>query len=193
MKKMNEYVLYVYNDGRGWGRNVKEAAGAIGIKVKNLRFAWQVPNRENMSAFVRVTYHKMEREKRLAEVIAQKDKVTLIPRVHETRLFYEKIAQSKLFKDWMPETLHITSRDEACEVMEKIEYPFVSKSNRGTCSFNTRLIKDKIAAKREIDLAFSEQGLPVYKGHQRGYLLWQEFLPNNPHDWRVICIAKKYF
>jgi len=48
-------------------------------------------------------------------------------------------------------------------------------------------------------MAFSEQGISIYRHteepeykKQKGYLLWQKFLPGNEYDLRVIMIAKKY-
>jgi glutathione synthase/RimK-type ligase-like ATP-grasp enzyme len=75
--------------------------------------------------------------------------------------------------------------------LQFLSYPFISKASQGAGSSNVRLIKDEKQAKSEIQSAFSSSGIPCHFNlRQKGYLLWQEFVPGNDFDWRVIIIGK---
>ena len=115
----------------------------------------------------------------------------MIPRLHECRLYDNKILQSKLFRDWMPRTYFITSKPEAQTILQFLSYPFISKASQGAASSNIRLIKDEKQAKNEIQSAFSFSGIPCHFNlRQKGYLLWQDFVPGNDFDWRTAIIGK---
>jgi len=155
--------------------------------------ARQVPDRPDTVVYYRNSIKNMEEVIETIEEVSQKKNVFLIPQIHESRLYYNKVKQAEAYPAWMPPTWHITSADEAAKKLEEIDFPFVSKSHEGRRSINVRLVKNREEALKEIEASFFGEGLPMEFGkRQKGYVFWQEFLPDNPYDWRVTVIAKKY-
>jgi len=194
-KNNNKKIIYAYDDTKKWGRQLVETCKKQGIKAKLFKKTWSVPNRKGVVVFFRMRNipECMEKDKKFAKKLAGKDKILMIPRINEACLYDNKVAQAKLFKKWMPETFYVTSKEEAEEILSKLNYPFISKAKQGSGSANVRLIKNKKEAHREIYLAFTGDGIPCsYKIKQENYLLWQEFMPNNSYDWRIYLIANKY-
>jgi len=190
-----ETRLYVYDDFCSWGRDLIAAAKKLGIKTKFFKYSFQVPDKPNVYVFMHILAKRKDRKNviALSEKIAKKKNIILIPSIHECRQLYDKSLQSKMFGDWMPKTYYIKSKEDAERKINELEYPFISKSKISYASHNVRFIKDKKAAEKEIFMAFSEQGIPMYKDlKQKGYVLWQKFLPNNDYDRRVVIIANKY-
>jgi len=195
MSSLKEIIIYAYDDTASWGNRLVGAALKNGMKAKLFNSSEEVPNEENVVVFLRMrnTLKTREKNKSLAEEIAKKDRALMIPRLHECRLYDNKLAQLNLFKKWMPKTWHTTSSRQAQSILSEIECPFVSKSSEGSSSKNVRLIENEAAARKEIKSAFSGQGILMHYGQrQKGYLLWQKFVRGNVNDWRVGIIAKKY-
>jgi|GEM_PF-1391899 len=191
----NKLRIFAYKDASERGKNIVRVARGRGIWAKLFEDPSKVPNEPNTIAFVYMLHDPKFYSKGVdvAGKIALKDKVLMIPRPHEARLFHSKIALSKAYPEWMPPTWHITDADEAVRVLEKMEFPLVSKSNESFSSVNVRLVKNRNEALREIELAFSEDGIPMYGGvRQKGYLLWQEFMPGNKFDYRVFVVGKRF-
>jgi len=193
---------------KSWGPLLSKAAEENGLKVKFFNSADEVQNSRNSIVFIYMMVLGIENYKKLmtlAEQIHKKRKITLLTKPVEGKTLHNKALLAKLYASWMPETWHIKSNEEAklilsgAEGAKGIKYPIISKSASGFGSNNVRFIKDRDAAEKEISMAFSEQGIPMFtyekvskKHKQAGYLLWQKFLPNNEFDFRVHVIAKKY-
>lgn len=185
--------LFAYDDKKKWGQWLCEAVQEKGGAASLFTSARQVPDTEGTVVYLALNHNHKNRErgKRLAEKIARKKNVLMIPRLHECRLYDNKILQSKLFRDWMPRTYFITSPSEAETVLQFLSYPFISKASQGACSSNVRLIESEKQAKNEIQSAFSFSGIPCHSNfRQKGYLLWQDFVPGNDFDWRTAIIGK---
>jgi len=194
-KTKSDKIIYAYNDAVFRGKSVVKAAKKLGIRARLFRKAKDVPNDKNIVAFMRMMNVPdfREKNKRIAEELSKKNKILMIPRIHEARLYDDKIAQTKLFSACMPKTYYLTSKSQAEEILDIIGFPFVSKASEGSSSKNVRFVKDKKAANNEILTVFSGKGIDLqYSKNQKGYLLWQEFLPDNLFDWRVVVLAKKY-
>lgn len=154
-----------------------------------------IPDDPETFAFVHLMHHPhhiRERDKHVCRIISQKKNVKLIPSITECIMYDDKIAYHEKCPSWGPKTSIIKSKDEALKILETTEFPFVSKSSDGAASSNVRLVKDKESALAEVTAVFGGSGISKYAGRQVGYLIWQEFCPDNPNDWRVILIAKKY-
>jgi glutathione synthase/RimK-type ligase-like ATP-grasp enzyme len=125
--------------------------------------------------------------------LALKGKIVKIPKTPECLLFDNKIAQTRAYGKWMPRTWHITKKEAAYEKLKDVELPFISKSSNGYRSNNVRFVRDLNTARTEIESAFSGDGIPIFEGHrQKGYLLWQEFIPGSRNDWRIGLLAKRF-
>ena len=99
---------------------------------------------------------------------------------------------------YMPLTYVHTSYDRKAEVRASINtlgLPFVSKAKEGSSSVNVRLIESVEDAMAEFETAMTFGiSTRVGKGRcglQRGYVLWQRFIPGNKGDIRI-CINGDY-
>jgi glutathione synthase/RimK-type ligase-like ATP-grasp enzyme len=109
-------------------------------------------------------------------------------------LYEDKIGQVKKWPGWLPQTMYFQSAGEAEAFADKTAYPFVSKSREGSSSHNVRILQTRDDAQAEIEAVFRGKGLPVMAGPlahtQRGYVLWQRFIPHQV-TWRVTIIGTK--
>ena len=190
-------VLYAYKDRKDWGAKLVRSCCDAGIKSRLFTSHSRVPDEDGVHVFINMLSHwKQDFHDMivsLSENIALKGNAIMIPAIHECRHTFDKSIQAELFSRWMPRTWLLSSREGAEKTLAGMDFPFLSKSKRGHQSKNVRLIKDKASAEKEIDMIFSGDGIPVCYGfYQKGYLLWQEFLPGNQNDWRVVIIAKRF-
>ncbi len=102
-----------------------------------------------------------------------------------------------------PKTFVSYNGGECAAWLNYCEYPFVSKTSDGSASRGVKLIKTKEEAQKELKLAFSESKVSrflrrhAYHGLRRvdrgdRYVIWQEFMKDNPRDCRLSVVAKKY-
>src|SRR5690606_13598831 len=71
-------------------------------------------------------------------------------------------------------------------------FPLVSKSIDGAGSQGVRLLASRAEAQAELRAAFQSPGIrSVYDRWQLGYVYWQEFVPDQPCDYRV-CVVGGY-
>lgn len=86
------------------------------------------------------------------------------------------------------------SKDETREFIEKRQYPFISKDKTSSASEGLCLIKNKRQAIKLWRKVFYK-GLKLNNtyGKQKNYVLFQEFVPNNGFNLRVIIIGNSYF
>lgn len=188
-------VIYCFDDHWTWGKRLLASSKSLNIESYLFNNPQDVKNVPDTFAFVHLTHHPIhirERDKKICQMISQKINVKLIPSITECMMYDEKIAYHEKCPSWGPKTFILRSKDNAINVLDSMEFPMISKSSDGAASSNVRLIKDKDSAMNEIKSVFSQSGIKKYDSRQTGYLLWQEFCPNNPNDWRVIVIAKKY-
>lgn len=181
------------NDAGGWGQALVNEAKKQGLSAELVESADKV-NHDDLF-FARIAQKKDRREKELPEIIMAKKKgARLIPDFMLLSEYESKIEQSKRYKGWMPDTYYITEKEEAEKKIGALGYPFVSKASTGSASKNVRLIKNEEQARKEIDAAFGS-GLSAPHGlgerNQRGYLLWQRFVPDNGYDYRACIVGDK--
>lgn len=186
-------MIYAHNDPSGWGKQFVLAAGRAGIDARLFKRADEVP--EGARAFVRLDQIKERREdsKRLVQALSARGVITL-PRPIEAHWYDDKLAQVNALADHLPDTAVLKTREAAMAAVSSMDYPFISKSSEGSASRGVRLIKNPAQAKAEINAAFG-RGLQtgVYDRVQKGYLYWQEFVPDNPCDYRVINCGRHWF
>jgi len=194
-----EILILSYDDRHDWGKLFLEAMKEIkGINCKLFNTADEVPDSEDIFVYIHPD-HDLNREKDrlIIETLQNHTKTTFMPTLKELLLYDEKVEQSKTYTTWLPETWFFDDFYSARKQIDLMDYPFISKSNEGAASSNIRFILNKNEAELELKTIFSEQGLARYDSQnaglvQQGYVLWQEFLPNNENDWRIILIGKKF-
>lgn len=188
--------LFAYDDALGWGKMLCAAFADLGHSASLFTRARTVPDEEGVVAFIHLThlpFSERRKNKTLAEKLHKKNNIRLIPTINECRLYDDKVLQFQQLEQWMPKTWYVTDRAEVEPLVDSIGFPIVSKTREGAGSSNVRLIETKAQALAEAQAVFSKRGLKCFrKNCQRGYLLWQEFLAQNPNDWRVVLLAKKY-
>ena len=108
----------------------------------------------------------------------------------------DKIAQYFMFREKnipIPDTYLFFSKDEAMTFADTATYPLVFKCPHGAGSSNVGLLKKKSEGFKYIKKAFGKGIQTYFKSDiQRGYVLFQEFLENNPGDYRLVCHGQNH-
>jgi len=188
---------YIDSVNQGWNDLLIAAGKKLGVPVTSFTRADEVPDEEDVAVFVHMSHYPIARreyDKQMMEDLAKKSKIHLIPNRLEGQLYDNKILQYQTFDGWMPKTYYETSYEKAKKLAKTIKYPFVSKASEGAGSSNIRFIQNREQALAEARKAFSDDGIILWiKNRQKGYVLWQEYLPQvKGNDWRIVLIAKKY-
>jgi len=188
-------VIYIYWDKNGFGQNLAYELNLIGCISK---FFTKPEDVGDMGLVYMHPTHlpldKREKDKAIMAELAKRPRLRFIPTAREIVLYDDKIAQYKAFGNWLPPTFLAEDKKAAMQAANKLKYPLISKSKQGAGATNARLINTPEQAKREIYKVFSEAGLECYEnGVQKGYVLWQKFIPNMTYNWRVLVLGYKYF
>lgn len=186
-------MLWALGDRGQWAQSLKEAASKRNVLCQVFTLD-NPPTVSSGTLFMRPDPEPelLERQRdlyhtlRLSGWTCIQDRLTI-------DCYEDKLKQVALYGAWMPRTLLLSSSDDAVLAAKELGYPFVSKSRTGAGSCNVRLIKDECEAAAEIAAVFND-GLPLScqfgEERQRGYLIWQEFLPGNDGDYRVIVTGR---
>lgn len=183
--------LWCFEDSRDWGINLVKAASARGHDAH----LFDDPRKPDHGyVFYHMHHHPQTRgrDKRFMQILNMNPNLTLIPEYRSSRLFDDKMEQACELASWMPRTHVAWSPGAARSVLDRglLSLPLVSKASEGASSNNVRLVRTLEEARLEIKHAFSDLGIKVHYGQkQHGYLLWQEFIPDNDWDLRVISIG----
>jgi len=86
-------------------------------------------------------------------------------------------------------------KEDALAVLEKARYPLVSKVNQSSGSMGVELVRTPRQARRVVRQAFSRTGRSVHVPwfRQKNYVYFQEFVPNDGYDIRVILVGNCAF
>lgn len=86
-------------------------------------------------------------------------------------------------------------REDALAMIETARYPLVSKIDYSSGSMGVELVPDVRRARRIVRQAFSRSGRKVHVPwrRQKGYVFFQEFVPNDGFDIRVILVGDRAF
>jgi hypothetical protein len=186
-------LLYAYDSPCNWGKMFKEASEAQGIPCQLFRNHQDVPN--NAVAFLRLDQWKGRRAqgKQMVSDLNARGVITL-PTLRESVWYDDKVAQLPSFQQYMPATVVLRDVESAMDFLENQPYPFISKSTFGASSAGVRLIETPEQALKEVSQVFGK-GIktPVYNRVQKGYVYWQEFVEQNPCDYRVVVTGDKYY
>ena len=189
---------YAVDKGR-WGEQLAREAVEHGIDA-NLFVEPVDEMQPGDYAFMRIPQWEPELSiGKLHATELQNRGLILIPDFFTILSYEDKIMQTQAHSCWMPET-EIIYVGEAWRMAERVAdelgYPFLSKSRRGSSSVNVRMIKTPSEAALGWGLEMQGAGISMKTGKgrtdgQKGYLIWQKFVPGNSGDIRV-CINGKY-
>jgi hypothetical protein len=184
--------VWCYDDAHNWGSLLAQAAIARGHDA-HLFDDPRVPDKGY--AFMHMHFHPQVRSlhKRHMASMAMNPQLKLVPDYRMSVVYDDKAEQARQFSKWIPRTRIFWAPTSARNWLEKgATFPFVSKSQEGAASTNVRLVETIDQANLEVRHAFSDIGIKCKYGQvQRGYLLWQEFIPDNTGDYRVVAIGNK--
>lgn len=189
--------LWIYDDPlRKWGRALLAEALERQREYRSIdaRLFRDPAEPDHGVVFGRLHHYEPERSRCKAawEAMARRPELRLCPDARSARLYDDKLEQARRLHKWMPGTLILRGPDAVHMAVDQIGLPLISKSREGAGSHNVRLIRTTAEARREAELAFKGGGIPLHRAApQRGYLLWQRFLPGNAYDFRVIRIGRE--
>lgn len=187
-------TIYIYDDEKSyWGRilfnYLKGGSCKLFHRIEDVGDTGYV--------FMNVAHYPFEERDKNKEImieLGKREGLKLIPSVKEVILHDDKITQYREFGNWLPETILVNDKEAALQNINKLGFPFVSKSRQGAGASNTRIIQSSEQAEKEVELVFSEKGLKCYKNSiQKDYVLWQKWIPGLEMNWRVVVLANKYF
>lgn len=86
-------------------------------------------------------------------------------------------------------------RDDALRLIEGLKYPIVSKVVPSSGSLGVELVQTKKQAKSIVEQAFSNNGriIHVLYERQKNFVYFQDFIPNDGYDIRVIMVGRRVF
>ena len=161
--------------------------------VKLFKCSDEVPS--GSTAFIHMAHLPFSERtytKQLVKLLNEKG-VTTIPSLQESILYDDKVEQYKTFGNWMPFTVLFENDTDAFKYCREAKFPIVSKTAQGAGASNVRILTNWQDTLVEVCRTFSLGGMPVYQGNtQKGYVLWQDYVPNLNHNWRVFIMAKKH-
>jgi hypothetical protein len=175
--------IYVFPDPRGVGQAVAKAAIKRGHDLVTQPAFGEV-------GYVRTMNYGEWRALSLGMLSNLHDLAfATLPSYQDSLLYDDKVEQLPVLSRWLPKT-HVIHNAPGVVVRPKMDLPFISKTASGSASKNVRIIRTQADADAEWKAAFGGEGIYCIsagrKSRQRGYLYWQEFIPDNPYDIRVV-------
>lgn len=87
------------------------------------------------------------------------------------------------------------SEEDALAMLENVRYPLVSKVSQSSGSMGVEIVRTPRKARRVVRQAFSRNGRRVYVPwfRQKDYVYFQEYVPNDGYDVRVILVGNRAF
>lgn len=121
---------------------------------------------------------------------------TCYPRPGHALLYENKCLEaylSELYGLPFAKTYISHRKEDALVSIENVRYPLVSKVNHSSGSMGVELVRSPSQARRLIDKAFSQTGRGTYAPwlRQKNYVYFQEYVPNDGYDIRVILVGNR--
>lgn len=146
----------------------------------------------------RSTPHQLAEARDKIHLLERHHGKAVYPSVDEVSFYENKLMQAERLRALgLPiiDTFVSFDRDEALAFVEKeARYPLVSKIRTGSSSKGVELVRSRGAARRIVKGAFSRRGRksvwPALR--QKGYVLFQEFVPPRGPEVRVIVIDREF-
>jgi len=192
-------IIFSYDDRHGWGRLfIESMLDFRGVECRLFSLASEVPDMENVFVYIHPD-HLINRapNRKMIEDLQNHNSSTFMPSKMELMVYDEKVRQTELYSDYIPTTRVFTDLNKAISSISKLDFPLISKSNEGAASSNIRFIESSEDALEEAKIVFSDSGLPRHDSRnmglvQKDYVLWQDFLPGNDNDWRIVLMNMRY-
>lgn len=120
------------------------------------------------------------------------------PSSAHARLYEDKCLEAYLARAFnLPyaDTYVVYDEEEALRLIKNLQYPFVSKVVPSSGSQGVELVQNYHQARRIIRQAFSRSGRKTHliSYRQKNFVYFQEFIPNDGFDIRVIMVGKWVF
>jgi glutathione synthase/RimK-type ligase-like ATP-grasp enzyme len=113
--------------------------------------------------------------------------------LYEDKSFEAYLAE--IFELPFAKTLISHQKEDALAMIDNLRYPLVSKISPAAGSIGVELLRTPRKARRVIRQAFSRNGRKVHVPYfrQKNYVYFQEFIPNDGYDIRVILVGNWVF
>jgi glutathione synthase/RimK-type ligase-like ATP-grasp enzyme len=182
--------FWIFDDSRGWGfalflEAMKSGWDAqmftSGKEVTDLGYVFMIPDQP---------HETLEHQKKTAHALHESGNV-VIPPIEMIMEYEDKALQYDQYREWMPRTHVFYNVAQALEHAKIRSYPCITKAKSGSGSKAVEIHKDQRSLVTHIHTAFSS-GIPIHMGElQRGYVIVQDFLPNNSYAYRVVAIGSE--
>lgn len=121
-----------------------------------------------------------------------------VPSYHEVWPYESKVRMHYFYQKYNLPAISTTvfyKQEEALEFVRTTSFPIISKLDTGSSSYGVEKISARSTAEKLIRKIFSSHGKKTYWPYlnQKGYVLFQQFIPNAKFDLRVIVVGDKYF
>jgi glutathione synthase/RimK-type ligase-like ATP-grasp enzyme len=121
-----------------------------------------------------------------------------LPSFEEVFLYENKLIEaylSEVYRFPFIQTYSSFDKADALLLAEHLRYPCVSKIVPGSGSVGVELIHTKDQAKKIINQVFSSQGRKIHilYERQKNFVYFQDYIPNDGYDIRVIVVGEKVF
>lgn len=187
-------MIYLYNDPKHWGWEIGKRLCKKGYACRMFDDTSRVG--DEGIVFMHVNHLPLSEREKCKDIMAElgvRPGLRLIPSARQTNLYDDKVAEFDEFGSWMPETIVFEREDKAMDNVGCLGFPHISKAKQGAGASNVRLHCDASGVEAEVRAAFSDGGLPCYRGAvQKNYVLWQTFIPDLNVNWRIVVLGSKY-
>lgn len=188
-------LLCVYDAYDIWAKEIYAACNTRRDRwdTLHLHIGDEIPR--DAHAFIRpdMNEQRLLREKAWLKDHVHRPELHLITDATQIMLYEDKCAQAKFFEEHLPPTWVFTCKAGALEWIEKRKvWPIVSKASVGASSEYVEVIS-KDQAIEKVQEAFGP-GIDLRHPNwdrQKGYVLFQHFLPGNSFTWRVNVIGNE--
>jgi glutathione synthase/RimK-type ligase-like ATP-grasp enzyme len=185
-------IISVYDAYNLWINHIREACPPDWTLLE-LSIGSGVPSGSYVFFRPDMNEKNLEREKEWFKDHVRRPDLTMITDAAQVMLYEDKCAQAGLFARHLPDTWLHTSKEAALTWIERRrEWPIVSKAAVGASSQFVSIL-DRDEAMSQAIQAFGD-GIPLQHANwdrQKGYVLFQKFLPGNDFTWRVNVIGSQ--
>ena len=183
-------TIYVYDAYNNWVHHIREAAIGRSIDVVELRRGDAIPAGGYVFARLSMKPDILTLEKRWLSSHMDRDDLHWITDQQQVRLYESKLLQTSAYNGLLPRTHIVGSKSEMRRTSRSLGFPLVSKASVGASSRFVRILHTVEGVEAEGHMIFDGPGYPL-KGHppQKGYMILQEFLPDNDFTWRANIVG----
>lgn len=187
-------IIAVYDAYNLWIKSIREACDKRSDwTMVELDIGSGIP--QGAYVFIRPTMEEKQlaKEKEWIEPFFSRPDLKFITDRLQVMFYEDKCAQAREWSYFLPPTWVITSKEAALSFLDvNTDWPLVSKAAVGASSTFVSIL-GKEEAKAQVIQAFGD-GIPLQHGNwdrQKGYVLFQKFIPANEFTWRANVIGRE--